>query len=86
MSPMGKSHHTLDPDYDEWMVLMRKFAIDRNSRAEQRRVQRRHSSPKMGTTSSGDNTKNAKSPKMNRKEECIAVTNELALYQDLCGF
>ncbi|KAK6745356.1 hypothetical protein RB195_011843 [Necator americanus] len=29
---------------------------------------------------------NAKSPKMNRKEECIAVTNELALYQDLCGF
>ncbi|KAK6732228.1 hypothetical protein RB195_016547 [Necator americanus] len=29
---------------------------------------------------------NAKGPKMNRKEECLAVTNELALYQDLCGF
>ncbi|KAK6726986.1 hypothetical protein RB195_004969 [Necator americanus] len=28
---------------------------------------------------------NAKSPKMNRKEECLAVTKELALYQDLCG-
>ncbi|EYB98482.1 hypothetical protein Y032_0131g1649 [Ancylostoma ceylanicum] len=28
----------------------------------------------------------ARNPKMNRKEECIAVTNELALYQDLCGF
>ncbi|KAK6737670.1 hypothetical protein RB195_020029 [Necator americanus] len=28
----------------------------------------------------------AKSPIMNRKEECIAVTNELAPYQDLCGF
>ncbi|KAK6764997.1 hypothetical protein RB195_025075 [Necator americanus] len=28
---------------------------------------------------------NAKGPKMNRKEECLAVTNELALYQDLCG-
>ncbi|KAK6754753.1 hypothetical protein RB195_013629 [Necator americanus] len=27
----------------------------------------------------------AKSPIMNRKEECIAVTNELAPYQDLCG-
>ncbi|KAK6734949.1 hypothetical protein RB195_018258 [Necator americanus] len=29
---------------------------------------------------------NAKSSEMNRKEECIVVTNELALYQDLCGF
>ncbi|KAK6761038.1 hypothetical protein RB195_022198 [Necator americanus] len=29
---------------------------------------------------------NAKGPKMNRKEECLAVTNELALYQDPCGF
>ncbi|KAK6728747.1 hypothetical protein RB195_006038 [Necator americanus] len=29
---------------------------------------------------------NAKGSKMNRKEECLAVTNELALYQDLCGF
>ncbi|EYB96817.1 hypothetical protein Y032_0146g2521 [Ancylostoma ceylanicum] len=28
----------------------------------------------------------AKNPKMNRKDECIAVTNELALYQGLCGF
>ncbi|EYC13370.1 hypothetical protein Y032_0044g948 [Ancylostoma ceylanicum] len=28
----------------------------------------------------------AKSPKMNRKGECIAITNELALYQDLCRF
>ncbi|KAK6762751.1 hypothetical protein RB195_023456 [Necator americanus] len=28
---------------------------------------------------------NAKSPKVNRKEECLAVPNELALYQDLCG-
>ena len=28
----------------------------------------------------------AKSPKMNRKDECIAITNELALYQNLCGF
>ncbi|EYB89997.1 hypothetical protein Y032_0224g2698 [Ancylostoma ceylanicum] len=28
----------------------------------------------------------AMNPNMNRKEECIAVTNELALYQDLCGF
>ncbi|EYC43689.1 hypothetical protein Y032_0484g2317 [Ancylostoma ceylanicum] len=28
----------------------------------------------------------AKNPKMNRKEECTAVTNELALYQDLYGF
>ncbi|EYC41748.1 hypothetical protein Y032_0558g3424 [Ancylostoma ceylanicum] len=28
----------------------------------------------------------AKNPKMNRKEECIAVINELALYQDLCGY
>ncbi|KAK6736167.1 hypothetical protein RB195_019066 [Necator americanus] len=27
-----------------------------------------------------------KSPIMNRKEECIAVTNELAPYKDLCGF
>ncbi|KAK6749570.1 hypothetical protein RB195_001904 [Necator americanus] len=27
----------------------------------------------------------AKSPIMNRKEECIAVTNELAPHQDLCG-
>ncbi|EYC21378.1 hypothetical protein Y032_0019g3785 [Ancylostoma ceylanicum] len=26
----------------------------------------------------------ARSPKMNRKEVCIAVTNELALYQDPC--
>ena len=29
---------------------------------------------------------NAKNPKMNRKEECIAITNELAPYQYLCGF
>ncbi|EYC19370.1 hypothetical protein Y032_0024g1045 [Ancylostoma ceylanicum] len=28
----------------------------------------------------------AKSPKMNRKEECIAITNELAPFQNLCGF
>ena len=28
----------------------------------------------------------SKNPKMNRKDECIAVTNELALYQNLCGF
>ncbi|EYC11772.1 hypothetical protein Y032_0049g1762 [Ancylostoma ceylanicum] len=28
----------------------------------------------------------AKSPKMNRKDECIAITKELALYQNLCGF
>ncbi|KAK6752964.1 hypothetical protein RB195_004013 [Necator americanus] len=28
----------------------------------------------------------AKSPIMNRKEECIAVTNDLAPYQDLCRF
>ena len=29
---------------------------------------------------------NAKNPKMNRKEECIAITKELAPYQSLCGF
>ncbi|KAK6737845.1 hypothetical protein RB195_020135 [Necator americanus] len=28
----------------------------------------------------------AKSPKMNKKDECIAITNELSPYQDLCGF
>ncbi|EYC34569.1 hypothetical protein Y032_0001g473 [Ancylostoma ceylanicum] len=28
----------------------------------------------------------ARNPKINRKDECIAVTNELAPYQDLCGF
>ncbi|KAK6728425.1 hypothetical protein RB195_005830 [Necator americanus] len=28
---------------------------------------------------------NARSPKLNRKEECVAVTNELALNQDLCS-
>ncbi|KAK6740014.1 hypothetical protein RB195_008467 [Necator americanus] len=27
----------------------------------------------------------AKSPKMNKKDECIAITNELSPYQDLCG-
>ncbi|KAK6763170.1 hypothetical protein RB195_023762 [Necator americanus] len=27
----------------------------------------------------------AKSPKMNRKDECIAITNELSPYQDLCS-
>uniref|UniRef100_A0A7I4XWM4 Reverse transcriptase domain-containing protein n=1 Tax=Haemonchus contortus TaxID=6289 RepID=A0A7I4XWM4_HAECO len=29
---------------------------------------------------------NAKNLKMNRKEECLAVTNELAPFLDLCGF
>uniref|UniRef100_A0A7I4YNC5 Reverse transcriptase domain-containing protein n=1 Tax=Haemonchus contortus TaxID=6289 RepID=A0A7I4YNC5_HAECO len=29
---------------------------------------------------------NANSPKMNRKEECLAVANELAPFSDLCGF
>ena len=29
---------------------------------------------------------NAKCPKMNRKEECLAVTNELAPYQSLFRF
>ncbi|KAK6745366.1 hypothetical protein RB195_011851 [Necator americanus] len=28
----------------------------------------------------------AKSPKMNKKDECIAITNELSPYQGLCGF
>ncbi|VDO25024.1 unnamed protein product [Heligmosomoides polygyrus] len=28
----------------------------------------------------------ARNPKINRKEECIAVTQELAPYVDLCGF
>ncbi|EYC41440.1 hypothetical protein Y032_0569g86 [Ancylostoma ceylanicum] len=28
----------------------------------------------------------AKSPKMNRKDECIAITNELAPFVGLCGF
>ncbi|EYB85941.1 hypothetical protein Y032_0287g1426 [Ancylostoma ceylanicum] len=28
----------------------------------------------------------AKGPKMSRKDECIAITKELALYQNLCGF
>ena len=28
----------------------------------------------------------ARAPKINRKEECIAVTNELAPFADLCGF
>ncbi|EYC18662.1 hypothetical protein Y032_0026g1298 [Ancylostoma ceylanicum] len=28
----------------------------------------------------------AKSPKMNRKDECIAITNELAPFAGLCGF
>ena len=28
----------------------------------------------------------SKTPKINRKEECIAVTTELAPYQALCGF
>ncbi|EYB86196.1 hypothetical protein Y032_0283g1309 [Ancylostoma ceylanicum] len=28
----------------------------------------------------------ARSPKINRKDECIAITKELALYQNLCGF
>ena len=28
----------------------------------------------------------ARTPKMNRKEESIAVTNELAPFADLCGF
>ncbi|EYC11690.1 hypothetical protein Y032_0050g2046 [Ancylostoma ceylanicum] len=28
----------------------------------------------------------ARNPKMNRKEECISVINELAPYQVLCGF
>ncbi|XGW34920.1 hypothetical protein V3C99_018739, partial [Haemonchus contortus] len=28
----------------------------------------------------------ARSPKMNRKEECLAVANELAPFSDLCGF
>ncbi|KAK6730344.1 hypothetical protein RB195_007045 [Necator americanus] len=28
----------------------------------------------------------AKSPEMNKRDECIAITNELSLYQDLCGF
>ncbi|KAK6735688.1 hypothetical protein RB195_018739 [Necator americanus] len=27
-----------------------------------------------------------KSPKMNKKDDCTAVTNELSPYQDLCGF
>ncbi|KAK6741517.1 hypothetical protein RB195_009399 [Necator americanus] len=27
-----------------------------------------------------------KSPKMNKKDECIAITNELSVYQDLCVF
>ena len=28
----------------------------------------------------------AKNPKMNRKDECLAITTELAPYQALCGF
>ena len=28
----------------------------------------------------------AKSPKMNRKDECLAITNELAPFLDLCRF
>ena len=28
----------------------------------------------------------AKDPKMNRKDECVAITSELAPFRDLCNF